>query len=127
MGMRGWENGTRVVKIRELASEISIPIEKITLYALNPAHPRGRNKAVLFAKLGYTQANAEALYNVIATAVRSLEAVQTSADEFGVHYAADFWHRGPTGLNAEIRTVWLKSPQVDIIRMTSLWIRRLAP
>jgi hypothetical protein len=35
--------------------------QKLTGYCLNPKHPRGRHKARVFATLGFTAENADAL------------------------------------------------------------------
>lgn len=64
---------------------------KLFRYCLNPAHPRGRHKALLFASaLGVTQKNAEVLRTALLRAALDEEALLGAADDYGQRYVVDF-------------------------------------
>jgi hypothetical protein len=47
---------------------------KLEDYCLNPHHPRGRNKARVFASVGLGQSNVEILREAVLAAARNAEA-----------------------------------------------------
>jgi hypothetical protein len=51
-----------------------VEIEKLRSYCLNPHHPRGRNKARVFASVGIREGDARELMTVLLQAVREAEA-----------------------------------------------------
>lgn len=108
------------MKLREIAATIEVPLAKIRDYALNPGHHRGKDKAVLFARLGYTQVDAAMLRQVILDAAPDAEATFQFEDHYGARYYADVDHIGPTGLKAVIRTAWIRPVDTDVVRLTSL-------
>lgn len=68
-----------------------VDIAKLRDYCLNPAHPRGRHKARVFAStLGLTQADAEFLCAEVLRAAREANAAPGDGDEYGQRYTVDF-------------------------------------
>ena len=68
-----------------------VDIVKVHDYCLNPAHPRGRHKARVFASaLGMMAVDAEFLREALLCAAREEDATLGEADEYGERYAVDF-------------------------------------
>jgi len=59
---------------------------KLEEYCLNPRHPRGRNKARVFASVGIGPADAEVLQEALLAA----EAVRGGPSAYGERYMIDF-------------------------------------
>ena len=57
--------------------------QKLTGYCLNPEHPRGKHKARVFATLGFTAENADALRAALLMAAASGDAQPAASDQFG--------------------------------------------
>ena len=63
-----------------------VAIEKLTAYALDPTHPKGRHKARVFARaLGLTAADADFLRAELPRAAASEDALPGPADGYGQH------------------------------------------
>jgi len=60
--------------------------QKLTGYCLNPEHPRGKHKARVFATLGFTAENADALRAALLMAAASGDAQLAASDQFGDRY-----------------------------------------
>ncbi len=83
-----------------------VDIAKLRNYCLNPAHPRGRHKARLFASLlNLTQEDAEFLRKHLLRVAREGNANPTLRDEFGQRYQIDF--ELTRGRRATIRSAWI--------------------
>ena len=61
--------------------------QKLTGYCLNPEHPRGKHKARVFATLGITAENADALRAALLMAAGG-DAQPAASDQFGDRYSA---------------------------------------
>jgi hypothetical protein len=84
-----------------------VDIAKLRDYCLNPAHPRGRHKARIFAStLGLTQAEAELLCEELLRAAREGNAALSDGDEYGQRYAVDF-ELTRDDRQATIRSTWI--------------------
>jgi hypothetical protein len=85
-----------------------VDLAKLTDYALNPLHPRGRNKARVFAaSLGLTRTDASALQAWLRDVAANVDAaVETAADAHGRRFeiSAEMHYLGRT---ARIRSAWL--------------------
>jgi hypothetical protein len=80
---------------------------KLRDYCLNPAHPRGRHKARVFARaLGVTIGDLELLRSRLLTAAAEGEATRAGQDEFGDRFVIDFLMEGTTG-QAFVRSSWI--------------------
>ena len=99
-----------------------VDIAKLRDYCLNPAHPRGRHKARVFAStLGLTAADAGFLRENLLRAAREGSATPGDSDEHGERYGVDFrLDRG--GRQATVRSAWIISRRGLIPRLTSCFV-----
>jgi hypothetical protein len=99
-----------------------VEIVKLRDYCLNPAHPRGRHKARVFASaLGLTAVDAEFLREVLLRAARELDATPGEDDEYGARYSVDFKiARGER--QAMIRSSWIIRRHDPVPRLTSCFV-----
>jgi len=98
----------------------TVEIRKLREYCLNPKHPRGRNKARVFASAGIREADAEELKTALRTAARDGEAVLGAANPYGQRYVVDFdMARGRT---VRIRSTWIVRAGEDLPRLTSCYV-----
>ena len=67
-----------------------VGIRKLREYCLNPQHPRGRNKARVFASVGIRDADAEELRTALVAAASDGEAILGAANPYGQRYVVDF-------------------------------------
>jgi hypothetical protein len=100
-----------------------IDIRKLREYVLDPLHPNGKHKAILWkSALGITARHAERLSRLLLTAVTENDAVAGKFDRFGQRYTVDFsleWN----GKTAIIRTGWIISHGTKIPRLTTAYPR----
>lgn len=90
------------------ADQAVVDIEKLTGYALNPQHPYGKNKAIVFETvLGITANHADLLRDAPLDAVRSENAIIGYKDEFGQRYSVDFELTGTNLETAVVRSGWI--------------------
>ena len=104
------------------AVQAVVDIVKLRDYCLSVTHPRGRHKARKFSSsLGISAVDAADLRDAILKAVRSADAVETDADEFGRRLVVDFTlsYRGRT---AAIRTAWIIRSGEGFPRLTSCYV-----
>jgi len=98
-----------------------VDIRKLRGYCLDPEHPRGRNKARVFASAGIRQANAEELRIALLAAACNAEARLGTANPYGQRYIVDF------DLVRQDRTVRIRSARIvrigeDLPRLTSCFV-----
>jgi hypothetical protein len=116
--MRGYDewfmklpNGDRAV----------VDIRKLLDYCLNSQHPRGRNKARVFASVGIRESDAEALRAAILAAARDAEAELGVANVYGQRYVIDFdFFR--QGRPVRIRSTWIVRAEDGLPRLTSCYV-----
>lgn len=100
-----------------------VPMEKLTDYVLNPEHPIGKHKAIVFeAILGITMADANYLRDKIIEAVMTQDAKPTRHDEFGQRYKIEF-EMERNGYTATVLTAWIWEPNELSPRLTSCYIK----
>jgi len=105
------------------ASNAVIDPNKLTGYALNPAHPVGGNKARVFeSALGITSANAGSLSQQILSGVRTQAARPGRTDQYGTRYSVDVPVVGPTG-SGTVTTGWIVRPNSTTPSMTTVWVK----
>ena len=99
-----------------------VDIVKLRDYCLNPAHPRGRHKARVFASaLGLMAVDAEFLREALLRAAREGDATAGEGDEYGERYAVDFkLIRGDR--QAIIRSTWIICRNELVPRLTSCFV-----
>lgn len=84
-----------------------IPMDKLTGYSLNPDHPKGADKARVFASaLGITSADAQLLANQIHAGLPYHPAKERETTRFGTKFMVDVPVKGPSG-NATVTTGWI--------------------
>ena len=73
------------------ADQTVFDLREPTNYCLDPFHPTGQHKAVVFRhRLGLTKENADTLLNALLQAALTREAVLGRTDEFGQGRTLDF-------------------------------------
>jgi hypothetical protein len=104
------------------ANRAFIDMRKLTEYSLDPTHPVGGDKAVVFrSMLGFTAADASVLRDLILGAASTGEARLGRLDEFGQRYVVDF--RVSTSLgSAPLRTAWIIRSGEDFPRLTTCFV-----
>jgi hypothetical protein len=96
--------------------------EKLESYCLNPLHPRGRNKARVFASvLGLTQNQSEILRKALLAAIKLGKAIPTGKDVYGQRYQLDFEMEGIKG-TATVRSLWIIRAKENFPRLSSCYI-----
>ena len=94
---------------------------KLEEYCLNPHHPRGRNKARVFASVGIGQADSDVLREALLAAARNSEAVQAGLSAHAERYTVDFDLVLPVR-TVKIRSTWIVRTGEDLPRLTSCFV-----
>ena len=104
------------------AEHAFIDIRKLADYSLDPTHPVGRHKSIVFrSALGFTADDADTLHDLLLSAVLAHDAVLGRLDEFGQRYMVDF----PTSTfvgSAMLRSAWIIRPAEDFPRLTTCFV-----
>jgi len=104
------------------AEHAFINLRKLAEYCLDPTHPVGLHKAVVFeAALGFTMDDVGALRDLLLDAVLRYEAAVGRLDEFGQRYAVDFPVSTAVG-SAVIRSAWIIRTGEDFPRLTTCFV-----
>jgi hypothetical protein len=112
------------VTLADVVRRAVIDPHKLMEYALNPQAPRGRHKALVFARvLGYTRDNYARLLQQLEAQALEAEVHLHSQDAFGRRYTADMPIEGPAGQRAIVRTGWLVPMGADEGRLITLWVK----
>ena len=98
-----------------------IDARKLREYCLNTDHPRGRNKARVFASVGIRQAQADELREAILAAAENSEARLGSATPYGQRYLVDF-DLFRQGSAVTVRSTWIVRIGEDFPRLTSCYV-----
>ena len=100
-----------------------VEIEKLRDYSLNPEHPEGKDKARVFrSALGFTQADAERLRQMVLDAARTGEATPGKLSPYGQLYALDFETKGLRGA-VTVRTAWIVATGTNFPRLVSCYVK----
>jgi len=98
-------------------------MRKLRDYVLDPSHPNGKHKAILWkSALGITAEDAEEISRKLLLAVAENDAVAGRFDRFGQRYTVDFsleWN----GKTAIIRSGWIISHGTKTPRLTTAYPR----
>lgn len=94
---------------------------KLTEYCLNTQHPRGRNKARVFASVGILAADAEDLRAAIAAAAVDGEAQSGRECAYGRRYILDF-ELVRADKTIRVRSTWIVRKDEDLPRLTSCYV-----
>jgi hypothetical protein len=98
-----------------------VEIEKLRSYCLNPHHPRGRNKARVFASVGIREGDAEELRTDLLRAAANGEAQLGMLNEYGQRYIIDF-DLVRQNRTVRIRSTWIVLTGQDLPRLTSSYV-----
>lgn len=98
-----------------------IDSRKLEEYCLNPQHPRGRNKARVFASVGISLADSEALRQALLAAARDVDARRATASPWGQRYIIDF-DLNHGARSARIRSTWIVRTREGLPRLTSCYV-----
>jgi hypothetical protein len=96
--------------------------QKLTGYCLNPEHPRGKHKALVFATIGFTAENADELRAALLRAAATGDAQPAASDQFGERYVIEFEIEGPRGTGI-IRSTWIVRRGERTPRLTSCFVK----
>lgn len=99
-----------------------IPAAKLEGYSLNPEHPEGRHKAVVFqAALGIGPQQAPQLRAALKQALAEHEAIPTAQTPYGQKYRIDFTmdHQGHTCI---VRSIWIVRNDENFPRLVTCYI-----
>jgi hypothetical protein len=97
-------------------------IEKLRDYSLNPGHDEGKHKARVFrSALGFTQADAERLREMVLEAALCEEATTGKPTRHGQLYTVDFVAQGLRG-DVTIRTGWIVRADEDFPRLVTCYV-----
>ncbi len=100
----------------------AISMQKLVGYCLNPTHPRGKDKARVFAGvLGITTENVDRLYALVQQAAIEGEVVQQSTTPFGEEFKVD-WTIPETG-GVQLRTIWEIASETAEPRLISAFLK----
>ena len=98
-----------------------VDIRKLLEYCLNSQHPRGRNKARVFASVGIRDTDADELREALSAAARDAEASYGLRNPYGQRYAVDFdFVRQDRTIR--IRSTWIVRAGEDLPRLTSCYV-----
>ncbi|HEY5894355.1 MAG TPA: hypothetical protein VIT91_14110 [Chthoniobacterales bacterium] len=99
-----------------------IDIRKLADYSLDPTHPVGRHKSIVFrSALGITSDGAETLRDLLLRAVLVHEAAPGRLDEFGQRYTVDFPAFTAFG-SAVLRSAWMVRTDEDFPRLITCFV-----
>jgi hypothetical protein len=102
------------------AERAVVDIRKLRDYCLNSLHDDGKHKARLFAAVGITANDVEALRDVLLQVVKTHEAQLGRRDAYGQRYIIDFsltWREKQT----RIRSGWIVEHRMDTPRLTTCY------
>ena len=96
-----------------------VDLRKLTAYALDPDHERGREKARLFkAMLDLEPRDAPTLRQALLNAARCGDAMERGGNRYGTRYMIEFemeWK----GRRARVRSIWFVRVEEDFPRLVS--------
>ena len=101
--------GGRTVHVKALPhyQRVVIPRVKIEGYVLDPAHPVGKHKAIVFkSALGFEQSDWELLRDSIIAELPYHEAIAGKTDQHCTRYNVIMPITGPNGRTLDVMTAW---------------------
>ena len=102
-----------------------VPVEKLTEYVLNPDHPRGGHKSIVFqSALGITRERADFLRDRLIEAAAQSEASSRGHNGYGESYTIIFSVVGLNGNLDFIKSGWQIDDGTDVPRLVSCYVDR---
>jgi filamentous hemagglutinin len=106
------------------ADQAVINPSKLTDYALNPDHPVGGNKAVVFdSSLGFNQSSADDFLAQLKQGVTKNPGTPGVVDQFGSRFTVDIPVTGQNGNKAVVRTGFIYTPGSNVPNLTTLFVK----
>lgn len=103
----------------------TIPEAKLTGYAFNMNHAKGKDKAIAFREaLGFTSDDAPEIMRQVYRWVGAHEPIYSHTDQFGDRLTTDMMMTGKNGKTAKVTVGWIKEPGADKMRMTSIYVSK---
>ena len=101
-----------------------IPSNKLERYSLEPMHPRGKHKAIVFkSALGFDQSNWATLKQSIFDELPYHQATATKEDSWGKRYKVVLPIRGPNGNTTDVVVAWIIKAGTDYPSLDSTWVK----
>lgn len=101
----------------------SIPEGKLTKYALNMNHPKGRDKAIAFKNaLGFTVDDASEVMRQVYRWVGKHEPTYEYTDDHGERFETMMDMVGKNGKTAKVVAAWIRGDSDDKMRLTSVYV-----
>ncbi len=111
------------MKLYDFVSKIEVDPAKLTTYALNRNHIKGKHKAIVFeAALGFTADNYQALLRQIIEKALGETAVIQKTDQYGQHLRVDILVQGTAKQEEIIRTGWRIAPRSETAVLSTLYV-----
>lgn len=99
------------------ADQAIVDRKKVTEYLLSRVHPDGYNKALFFARFGYTLEKWKAFAESLCNHGSTHEVVEMAECAYGTRYSVDGPIETPDGRNPNVRTVWMIEKGTTIPRL----------
>ena|SRR5437016_5136595 len=91
-----------------------IPRIKVEGYVLDPTHPVGKHKAIVFKRaLGFEQSDWEMLRDSISAELPYNEAIIGKTDRYGARYNVTMSITGRNGRTVDVLTAWIVEDGTD--------------
>lgn len=104
------------------AEHAFIDVRKLADYCLDPTHPVGRHKSIVFrSALGFAADDADTLHELLLRAALAYDASLGRFDEFGQRYIVDFPVSTTVG-SAVLRSAWIVRSEEDFPRLTTCFV-----
>lgn len=112
------------MKLQDIVTDVLIPSDKLTKYALNINHPLGGDKAYMFERyLGYNQDNYSFLKQQILKQVLVANAIECQPNNYGRIFQIDMEILGNyEGQKEKVRTGWIIKFNTTVAQLTTLYI-----
>lgn len=103
----------------------TIPEAKLTKYALNMDHPKGREKAIAFKEaLGFTEEDSLEIMSQVYRWVGEHEPTFRDSGKYGDSYTTDMTMVGKNGKTARVVVGWMKEPGRDKMKLTTIYVAK---
>lgn len=103
----------------------TIPEAKLTKYALNMDHPKGREKAIAFKEaLGFTEEDSREIMSQVYRWVGEHEPTFRDSGKYGDSYTTDMTMVGKNGKTARVLVGWMNEPGRDKMKLTTIYVAK---
>jgi len=110
--------------LTEIVDKVVINPRKLTHYALDPQSPKGKHKAMVFERLGFTKANYTELLEQLQAKSLTTEAISSGEDEYGTRYTLEIPIENRMGQPALVITGWLVPKNTREAHLVTLYVKK---